>query len=57
MQSYVKMGQKHRPRGLYVYESGADADGKPNPEPQGVLPFAFQILGLTFWFWLSCRTP
>lgn len=57
MQSYVKMGQLYAPRGLYVYGSGVDADGKPNPEPQGVLPFAFQILGLTFWFWLSCRTP
>jgi len=55
MQSYVKMGQLHAPRGLYVYGSATDADGKPNPEPQGVLPFAFQILGLTFWFWLFCR--
>lgn len=51
------MGEKHRPRGLYVYGNAADVDGKPNPEPQGVLPFAFQILGLTFWFWLSIRTP
>ena len=57
MQSYVKMGQLHAPRGLYVYSSGGDVDGKRNPEPQGVLPFAFQILGFTFCFWLSIRTP
>ena len=56
MQSYVKMGQLHAPRGLYVYSSGSYVDRKPNPEPQGALPFAFQILGLTFWFWLSIRT-
>ncbi len=57
MQSYVKMGQLYAPRGLYVYSSGVDVDGKPNPKPQGVLPFAFQILGLTFCFWLSRRAP
>jgi hypothetical protein len=55
MQSYVKMGQLHAPRGLYVYRMQRQPEPKPNPEPQGVFDSRFWISGFGFAFWLSCR--
>ena len=55
MQSYVKMGQLHAPRGLYIYRMQRHPEPKPNPETQGVFDSCFWISGFDFAFWLSCR--